>query len=1004
MIPMANQTTIEPDDGTPAPAADGLDRRRFLAAAGFTFGAAALAGCSRAPVEHAIPYLLKPLGITAGKAYQYASTCGACPAACGLLVKCRDGRPIKLEGNPGHPLSRGGLCGPGQASILGLYDSKRLQGPLRGGQATTWDELDAEIAGKLDAVRSGGGKVRVLTRTLHSPTARRAVAGFLDGFVDGRHVASDAVSRSAVADAHLRTHGVRRLPRFRFDRAEWIVSFDADFLGTWIAPVEHTAGYGAGRRLDTVPPTLSHHVQVESRLSLTGAKADERIAVAPSELGLVMSGLAARLAAKAGVLFVAAADGPVAADRLDRLAESLWEARGRGLVVCGAQDVELQSLANLLNHLLDAYGNTLDLDGGSEQRGGDDAELRRLLDEIEAGEVGALIVQGVDLVHELPGGEELAGRLESLPLFVYCAERLDETAERAGIVCAEPHFLAAWGDAEPVPGLFTLQQPTMNPLEDARPFVESLAAWSGSATSAYDRIRGVWRETVFARQSEELDFESFWETALENGVVETGGVEPGAAEAPPPTMLNLDAVRPVSASSAAGDGELELVLYPKVSMPDASHAYNAWLQEVPDPISKVTWDNYVCLSPATAVNLGVEQGDVVRLTAVEGAGAVEAPVLLQPGQHDGVAALAVGYGVRASERFANIGPQWLDARTSVGPNGRVGVNAAVLRNWQAGTLRDAGRRVRVEATGEKRALAAAQTYDSVDVPEHLAPRGARRRPIVQETDWEKHSERVRNRELSDIPPQPTLWPDEHASSGSRWGMMIDLSACTGCSACVVGCQAENNVPVVGKDEVLRRREMHWIRIDRYYFGEGDDFRTAYQPMLCQHCANAPCETVCPVLATVHSEEGLNQQIYNRCVGTRYCANNCPYKVRRFNWFDYAHEDSVENLVYNPDVTVRSRGVMEKCSFCVQRIQEAKIEARARGDLLVDGDVQTACQQSCPAQAITFGDVNDPCSRAAELSESPRRYRVLEEMNFEPSVSYLKIVRRGVTEEEGGSHG
>jgi molybdopterin-containing oxidoreductase family iron-sulfur binding subunit len=290
------------------------------------------------------------------------------------------------------------------------------------------------------------------------------------------------------------------------------------------------------------------------------------------------------------------------------------------------------------------------------------------------------------------------------------------------------------------------------------------------------------------------------------------------------------------------------------------------------------------------------------------------------------------------------------------------------------------------------------------VPEHLAPRGAQRRPIVLETEWEEHQNQINHGELVQIRPHDSLWPDEHASTGSQWGMMIDLSACTGCNACVVACQAENNVPVVGKDEVRRQREMHWIRIDRYYSGEGDEFRTSHQPMLCQHCANAPCETVCPVLATVHSEEGLNQQVYNRCVGTRYCANNCPYKVRRFNWFDYAHEDNVENLVYNPDVTIRSRGVMEKCSFCVQRIQEAKIEARARGELLLDGDVQTACQQSCPAKAITFGDFNDPLSQVTELSESPRRYRVLEEMNFEPAVNYLKIVRRGATGEEGGSHG
>ena len=1000
MIPTAKRSAARPDDGAGTREPSGLERRDFLIAAGFTFGAA-MTGCSRAPVENAIPYSVAPDEITPGRAYHYTSTCGACPAGCGLLVKCRDGRPIKLEGNPDHPLSRGGLCGPGQASILGLYDSLRLQGPLRDGQAVAWDELDRDILDRLDGIRRAGGKVRVLTRTLHSPTARQAIETFLEGFEDASHVVCDPVSRSAIADAHARTHGQRLLPRYRFDRADVVVSFDADFLGTWIAPVEHTGGYQARRRPDADLPRLSHHVQFESRLSLTGAKADERVQVAPWEMGPVMTHLAARLSEKAGVSFDAGGSeaGPVAAERLDRLAELLWNARGRGLVVCGDQDVGLQLLANFLNHLLDSYGKTVDLAVPSNQRAGGDRELRRLLDEIEAGEVQGLIVRGVDLVNDLPAGEQLAARLKSVPLFVYVHERLDETAELAGIVCAEPHFLASWGDGEPVEGCFTLQQPTLSPIENVRPFVESLAVWGGSPSSAYDQLRAVWRDSVFARQTQETDFEPFWEAAVRSGFVEIPA--PASATVTP----TLDSVRPVAAEPSPGDGELGLVIYPKVGLPDAAHAYNAWLQELPDPISKITWDNYVCLSPSAAAKLGVSEGDVVRLTATDGEAAVEAPALLQPGQHDSVAAIALGYGAKASARFGDVGPRWLDAQSSLGPNGRVGVNAAGMLRWEEGTLRDGGRRVRIERTGQSRPLAATQTHHTIEVPEHLAPRGAQHRSIVLEADFSEHEERIKQRATSDIHRHESLWPDEHASTGSRWGMMIDLSACTGCGACVIACQAENNVPVVGKDEVRRRREMHWIRVDRYYSGAGDEFRTNHQPMLCQHCANAPCESVCPVLATVHSAEGLNQQVYNRCVGTRYCANNCPYKVRRFNWFDYAHEDNAQNLVYNPDVTVRSRGVMEKCSFCVQRIQEAKIEARVRGGRISDGDVQTACQQSCPAQAITFGDLNDPCSRVAELSESPRRYRVLEEMNFEPAVSYLKVVRRGAKDsKEGESHG
>jgi len=984
---------------TPRPPT-GLDRRDFLTAAGFTFGSA-LAGCSGAPVERAIPYLVQPDEITPGKAYHYASTCAACPAACGLLVKCRDGRPIKLEGNPAHPLSQGGLCGPGQASILGLYDSRRFAGPLRNGQEVTWEELDAEVLARLEEVRAGGGKVRVLTRTIHSPTTRRALAGFLEGFDDARHVVYDPGPSSAIRRAHQQTHGASVVPRYRFDSADLIVSFDADFLGTWLSPVEHTAAYRAGRELDSLPPKLSHHVQFESRLSLSGTKADERTTVAPDEIGSVMTRLAGLLAAKAGVEFDSGATSTPAvdADRLDDLVERLWSARGRTLVVCGARDSNTQLLANYLNHLLDAYGATLDLAGGSPQRGGADPELKLLMDEIAGGEVDALLVADVDVVQELPEGEGLGAQLAGVGLFVYAAERPDDTSTHADYVCAEPHFLAAWGDAEPVQGLFTLQQPVIRPITNTRPFIESLAAWNHAGMSAYDQVRLAWRETVFPRQAGEAQFEPFWEGALERGVVDTAVAE-GASAHP----IDVEGVRAIAGGPSPTGGELALVLYPKVGMPDASHAYNAWLQEVPDPVSKVTWDNYVSLSRATAAGLSVSDGDVVRLTTADDVASIEAPALVQSGQHDGVAALALGYGAKASERFAELGPQWLEARPSVGPNGRVGVNAASLIEWKDAELQVSGRRIRVEPTGERRPLAATQMHHSLDVPEHLAPRGARRRPIVLESDWETHQQQVANRETSHIEPHPSLWPDEHASEGAQWGMMIDLNACTGCSACVVSCQAENNIPVVGKDEVRRQREMHWMRIDRYYWGDGDDFRTAYQPMLCQHCANAPCETVCPVLATVHSEEGLNQQVYNRCVGTRYCANNCPYKVRRFNWFDYAHDDDVENLVYNPDVTVRSRGVMEKCSFCVQRIQEAKVEARSGGETLSDGDVQTACQQSCPAKAITFGDLNDPCSRASELAESPRRYRVLEEMNFDTAVSYLKIVRRDVATQEEETHG
>jgi molybdopterin-containing oxidoreductase family iron-sulfur binding subunit len=438
-----------------------------------------------------------------------------------------------------------------------------------------------------------------------------------------------------------------------------------------------------------------------------------------------------------------------------------------------------------------------------------------------------------------------------------------------------------------------------------------------------------------------------------------------------------------------------LVLYAKPAILGGEHAYNPFLQELPDPVSKVVWDNYACLSPAAAELADVKSGDVVRVTA--GRDSIELPVLIQPGQHDRVVAVALGYGGVATERFKAVGHHWFGSRPTVGPNGRVGTNAASLLRFEQGVLRYERGGVQIEKTGRTHPLACTQDHHTLTMPARLAPAGGERRDIVQEISLADLAADVQE----DGTHVADLWPADHEYVGHRWGMSIDLNACTGCGACVVACQAENNVPVVGKDEVRRNREMHWIRIDRYFSEDADGLHLAHQPMMCQHCGHAPCETVCPVVATVHSSEGLNQQVYNRCVGTRYCANNCPYKTRRFNWFEYPRGEGTEHLALNPDVTVRSRGVMEKCTFCVQRIQEAKIDAKQRGEPVRDGDVRTACEQSCPAQAIVFGDVNDPKSRVSQLMRGARTYRVLEELNVQPSVGYLKVVRHGGS--AGGEH-
>jgi Fe-S-cluster-containing dehydrogenase component len=957
-------------------------RRDFLRATGFAVAGALGTSCTRAPVRHAVPLLEAPEHVVPGRALWYATTCAACSAGCGVLAKVRDGRPVKLEGHPDHPLSRGGLCAVGQAHLLGLYDAHRFRRPLWGGQPTDWATVDAELGARFARLRATGAAVRLLSTTVHSPTIRRMVAQFLATFADGAHVEYDPMSASAILEAHAVTHGRPVLPRYRFDRADLIVGVEADFLGTWISPVEFTAGYASRRKPEE--GRLAWHVQIESRLSLTGSKADRRIVATPDEIARLLEG-AAR-AVETG----APAEG-VAGD----LAARLREARGRSLVVCGLQDLAVQILCNRLNAALGNYGHTLDIDEPSFQRRGRDEAIEQLWREIDEGRVQALIVWRANPVLDLPG----ADRLARVPLLVSVAERPDETTALAHVVCPDHHPLESWGDSEPVSGLVGLMQPLVRPLGETRAFVESLAQWSGAARSARELVRETWQSLVFPYQQDEPEFERFWVRSLQAGFW-TLAAGPRAV---PPSPLDSRAGRVAAASRPMATGEvaasrqpagdeqsdetLWLVLYHAVAVRGSDHAYNPWLHELPDPITKVVWDNYASLSPGLAARLGVADGDVVRV-AVDGR-AVELPAFVQPGQHDRVVAVALGYGGVATERFAAFGRHWFGGQPTVGPHGRVGVSATPLLEFRHRLLQYARPGVRVTPTGRRHPLASTQEHHTLTAPPGLAPPGAAPRPIIQEV---AAADLTPTRPEVAEPPAD-LWPPEHHYPGHRWGMVIDLNACTGCSACVVACQAENNIPVVGKDEVRRSREMHWLRLDRYYAEEAEGLRVAHQPMLCQHCEHAPCETVCPVLATVHSAEGLNQQVYNRCVGTRYCANNCPYKVRRFNWFQYAAPQGTERLVLNPDVTVRSRGVMEKCTFCVQRIQEAKIDAKRRGTTLRDGEVQTACQQSCPAQAIVFGDLNDPASRVAKLMASGRRYVVLEELNVRPSVAYLKIVRQ-----------
>jgi molybdopterin-containing oxidoreductase family iron-sulfur binding subunit len=935
-----------------------VDRRSFLAVAGLS---ASLAACERLPVRHALPYLVPPEEITPGVSARYASTCGACPAACGLVATVRDGRPIKLEGYPEHPLSHGGLCAVGQGDLRALYDAGRLQGPTLEGRRTSWEEADAFVRARLEEVQRAGRPVVVLSRTLTSPTARAAVEVFLAAW-GGRLVEHDpdAEPVSAVLEAQAILTGRALVPALDLASADVLVSLGTDFLGTGPDPVALAAAWAARRR-DRSRPAM-RHVHVEGTLSLTGANADERWLATTAERRLIALWLLRQLVALTPgtepeglgrILAELPAPGTLA-PRVAALARELAAARGRSLVVAATDDLSEAIAVALANRVLGNEGRTLDFERPSLVRRGLDRDMSAFLNAVEAGEFGACVVLGLDPVDQLPNGEAVRAALARLPLAIAVTDRRTATSAACRVVAAAHHPLECWGDAEPRPGVLTLAQPAIRPLFDTRAPYENLLRWAGRATTDYRLfLRERWGREVM-RVKDDAELEAAWTKAVGRGLAPAGA----PASPLPPAAKPGDAVAALRAELAArpailpAEG-LEVELVAEVAVRDGSRAHVPWLRELPDPLTRVSWVPCVRVAPERALALGVRDGDVLAVR-VEGA-TVEMPARVLPGQHPRVLGLPVGYG------------------TADG-GGRVPANAFRLaRIAEGGLMVRRGLAARADRVARADPLPIIQPQPS-----------AEGRPVVFQVG--SRDEGVHG---AHVPEGRDLWPDRPREA-PQWHMVIDLDSCTGCSACVVACQAENNVAVVGPAEMGRNRGMHWLRIDRYFSGDLASPDVLFEPMLCAQCHHAPCETVCPVAATVHSEDGLNQQVYNRCVGTRYCANNCPYKVRAFNWFDNQPTEPLERMVLNPDVVVRARGVMEKCSFCVQRIQAARIAARSEGRAEVP-KVETACQQSCPARAISFGDGRSDA--VASRRADPRAFRVLAELGVEPRITYLARVRR-----------
>jgi len=910
-------------------------------------------------VSRAIPYLVQPEGVVAGKALWYASTCGGCPAACGCLVKVRDGRPVKLEGHGENPWSLGGLCAAGQAHLVELYDQLRLREVTLSGKSASWEEA-------LSWMRQGlhqGMPLYVVTRGASSPTLQRVLAEVAARY-PVRLFTHLPPTLQALRQAHLLAFGIAAVPGLALERAKVVVSFGADFLGSFLASPPLAGRFRQARDLAR-GENRCFTVQLESYLSITGAKADRRVSVAPGMLGAALQALVAKLQRLAGreTLPEPPLEGGLGS-LLEELARRLWAARPHALVLCGADDAAWQLLACAANELLGAYGEILDLQFPLGWGAGSGEPMAALRAALAADPKACVLFADVNPVLELPDGETWPEVLAQVPFTAALVSLPHETARQCKALLPLAHPLECWGDWEPVRGLVSWQQPTVAGLSQGKTLPEVLAALAGVQRGGRELVEETYR--TLPHQGEVAPFE----VALERGFARLAR-QPLRRES-----FRWDQVRPLP---PRGEQGLSLVLYPSVALGWGEHAHNPFLQELPDPITKLTWGNAAWISPETAKALGVSTGQLVRLSTASGR--VELPALVQQGVHPGVVAVAVGYGGLVTARFHDFGPRWLGAlpRTA-----RVGVRVEGLGGAFGAVL--VGVPVKLEALPVFRKLATTQEHHRLEVPERLRPEAYPHREIALGIEAGK---------LSEAEPRPApadLWPDDFPPKGERWAMAVDLDACIGCGACVVACQLENNVPVVGEDEVRRHREMHWLRVDRYFLGEGEQVQAVFQPVMCQQCGHAPCETVCPVLATVHSEDGLNQQVYNRCVGTRYCANNCPYKVRRFNWFSYAAFQEAVAPALNPDVTVRSRGVMEKCTFCVQRIVAARQEARERGEAFHGALVRTACQESCPTQAITFGNLLDPASAVATAWQDPRAYRLLEELGVRPQVAYLKFVR------------
>ncbi len=1006
------------------------NRRDFLKYVGFSTAAASLAACE-GPVRKTIPYVVQPENIIPGVANYYATTIANGFDFASILVKTREGRPIKIENNSDAKVN-GSANARVHASVLSLYDSTRLQGPLKNGEPIEWGVLDADVKTKLKSLKASGKQIVLLTQTYASPSTTKLIGAFKEMYGNVEHVVYDAISEDAALSAFAARYGERALADYDFEKADVIVSFGADFLSDW-----QGGGYESGYAKGRIPKKgkMSKHVQFEANMSLTGANADTRVPLTPMQQKIAL----AQLYAKLNGTSIGGEIPEYAQRAIDGIVAQIGKNKEAAVVVTGLEDENAQAVVLAINEMLGS--KAFDVKSPKNVRQGNIKNVSTLISNMKAGRVGALIMDGVNPMYTLPNAADFAEGIKKVDLSVSFSTNWNETTKTSNYTAAANHYLESWGDAEIKKGHFSLVQPTIKELFDTRQLQASLLLWMGSDKNYYDYIKENWSTGILGT--------SGWNQALQDGVFvasdtplvsdivetesvgdpiivpstedkeETGQVVESESTSGTAMVSITSAVR--SLSNATSGGKMELTLYSKVGMGDGQQAGNPWLQEFPDPISRVSWDNYLTVSKVDAEKLGFINenaanggldGSYAKLT-VNGATIEKVPVLIQPGQAPGSIGLSLGYGRQVGMKSEMI----------------TGVNAYPLYQ---------GFNTVQPATLEK--SSGTHEYACVQLQNTLMGRG----DIIKETTLEvfntkDHAEWNPVPQVSlnhqEVPATSVdLWDSFDSSIGHHFNLSIDLNACTGCGACVIACHAENNVPVVGKEEVRKSRDMHWLRIDRYYSSEGtfeedttkkEEFdglwgdkgslggfgeledpsanpQVVFQPVMCQHCNHAPCETVCPVAATSHGRQGQNHMAYNRCIGTRYCANNCPYKVRRFNWFlynnneefDYHMNNDLGKMVINPDVTVRSRGVMEKCSFCIQSTQAIILKAKQEGRVVAKGEFNdaVACSAACSSGAMIFGDVNEEGSIIADLVKDDRAYHLLEYVGTKPNVVYQVKVR------------